>query len=57
MIIGVLIYLELIIVNVCGFEKDTDSGIISRALIENERMSLFEIIEEDKKKKIRNTIS
>ena len=57
MIIGVLIYLELIIVNVCGFEKDTDSGIISRTLIENERMSLFEIIEEDKKKKIRNTIS
>ena len=57
MLIGLLIYLELIIVNVCGFEKDTDSGIISRALIENERMSLFEIIEEDKKKKIRNTIS
>ena len=57
MLIGVLIYLELIIVNVCGFEKDTDSGIINRASIENERMSLFEIIEEDKKKKIRNTIS
>lgn len=59
MIIGVLIYLELIIINVCGFQDDTDNEIIDRRSTENESTLLSSILAEEKKRisKSRNTVS
>ena len=38
MIIGVLIYLELIILNICGIQKNTDSEIEQRGTSEHDTM-------------------
>ena len=37
-IIGVLIYLELIILNICGIQKNTDSEIEQRGTSEHDTM-------------------